>query len=733
MIQVLKFGGSSVANATNISRVLDIVGEATKKGRVVLICSAIKGCTDALLSLARLAERQHLEIPEGAEGEKLALQFAGGVRDLKEKHLEIIRRLFTGAERAEAENECHALFAEMASAPVGEMVTFGEIFSTRIIARKLACDGVMTKWLDSRILVIKDHKDLTYGNISTQVELEPTVDVFVAPGFIASTYEGERTTLGRGGSDLSAAIYAAALGADSLQIWTDVPGIMTANPKDVPAARTVPAMSYRAALDMATHGAKVLYGPTVQPAMDAGIAIEIRNTFEPENPGTVVSAVGGSGWAGVCSTGDKVRGEALICLVSEDAQDGEAACLRVEDCLKKAGIKPLASSSDGTNVYVSVTLPVERQALAALHREFFETVPQSVVNLYIAGYGAVGKAFVKMLSQNAPTIAMRSGKLLRIAGIADSRRFIVDNGGIDPAEVGKLLENKGLAGEPGAFVAAVKTAAPRRSVFVDLTDSETLYREFEGLLHDGINIVTSNRRSLAVPFVEYAAIMAAAAENGCFVRYETTVGSALPLLDGISRSTNAGEEILGIEAVVSCTLNQILSSYARYPGSFAETVRRAQEKGLTEKDPRLDLSGRDALRKLLILAREAGVPLEEADVENKPAVPSELLDADIPLEEFYRRLQEMEPQFDADEKAAARSQCRQRYLAVLEKDPGRPLGYRASIAVRNVPRNHPAFRILGTENAIIIRSAYHPYPLVIQGAGEGAEMAAGSVLNDILR
>lgn len=732
MIQVLKFGGSSVANATNISRVLDIVGEAAKKGKVVLICSAIKGCTDALLALARLAERQHLEIPEGAEGEKLAVQFAEGVRDLKGRHLEIIRRLFTGAEREEAENECHALFAEMASAPVGEMVTFGEIFSTRIIARKLACDGVMTKWLDSRILVIKDHKDLTYGNISTQVSLEPTVDVFVAPGFIASTYEGARTTLGRGGSDLSAAIFAAALRADSLQIWTDVPGIMTANPKDVSAARTVPAMSYRAALDMASHGAKVLYAPTVQPAMDAGIAIEIRNTFEPENPGTVISAIDGRGWAGVCSTGDPVSGESLICLVSEDAQDGEAACRRVEDCLKKAGIKPLTSSSDGTNVYVSVTLPVERQALAALHREFFETVPQSVVNLYIAGYGAVGKAFVKMLSQNAPVIAARSGKTLRIAGIADSRRFIVDNGGIDPAEVGKKLEN-GVAGDSGAFVAAVKAAAPRRSVFVDLTDSETLYREFEGLLHEGINIVTSNRRSLAVPFVEYAAIMAAAAENGCFVRYETTVGSALPLLDGISRSTNAGEEILGIEAVVSCTLNQILSSYARYPGSFAETVRRAQEKGLTEKDPRLDLSGRDALRKLLILAREAGVPLEEADVENKPAVPSELLDADIPLEEFYRRLEELEPQFDADEKAAAHSQCRQRYLAVLEKDTSRPLGYKASIAVRNVPRNHPAFRILGTENAIIIRSAYHPYPLVIQGAGEGAEMAAGSVLNDILR
>ena len=733
MIQVLKFGGSSVANATNISRVLDIVGEAAKKGRVVLVCSAIKGCTDSLLALARLAERQYLVLPEGDEAERLALQFAEGVRDLKERHLKIIRRLFTGAEREDAENECHALFAAMAAAPAGEMVTFGEIFSTRIIARKLACDGVMTKWLDSRILIIKDHKDLTYNNISTQIALEPEVAVFVAPGFIASTYEGEHTTLGRGGSDLSAAIFAAALGADSLQIWTDVPGIMTANPKDVPAARTVPSMSYRAALDMATHGAKVLYAPTVQPAMDAGIAIEIRNTFEPENPGTVISALGGRGWAGIASTSDAVAGEALICLVSEDPQDGEAACHRAEDCLKKAGIKPLTSSSDGSGVYVSVMLPLERQALAALHREFFESVPQSVVNLYVAGYGAVGKAFLKMLSRSAAGIAARCGKLLRVAGLADSRRFIVDNAGIDPDEAGKLLESAEEQEGRGAFTAAVMAAAPRRSVFVDLTDSETIHQEFEGLLRKGINIVTSNRRSLSVPFVEYAAIMAAAAENGCFVRYETTVGSALPLLEGISRSTNAGEEILGIEAVVSCTLNQILSSYARYPGSFAETVRRAQEKGLTEKDPRQDLSGKDALRKLLILSREAGVPLEEGDVEIRPAVPAGLLGADIPLEEFYRKLQEMEPEFEAAERAAAKSQCRQRYLATLEKAPGTALGYKASIAVRNVPRNHPAFRILGTENAIIIRSAYHPYPLVIQGAGEGADLAAGSVLNDILR
>ena len=737
MIQVLKFGGSSVADATAMSRVLDIVGEAALKGRVVLVSSAIKGCTDELLALARLAREQHLETLSGQAGheDEAALRFAEKVRDLKARHLAIIRRLFTGGERKAAEEECHALFAEMASAPAEEMVTFGEIFSTRILARKLACDGVMTKWLDSRILVIKDHKDLTYSNISAQVALEPTVEVFVAPGFIASTYEGVHTTLGRGGSDLSASIYAAALHADSLQIWTDVPGIMTANPKDVPSAVTVPVMSYRAALDMASHGAKVLYAPSVQPAMEAGIAINIRNTFQPGHPGTVVDSSRGIGWVGVASTADKTAGESLICLVGESPVDGKAACSRMENCLRQAGISPLGSSSDGTNVYETVKLSVENQALCAIHREFFETAPQTTVNLYMAGYGAVGKAFVELLGKNGENISKRSGKVLKLTGIANSTRFILDNAGIPLDKAGDLLgDSPATAGADETardFAAAVKASAPRRSVFLDLTDSETIYREFTGLLREGINIVTSNRRSMAVPFVEYAAIKTAAAENGCFVRYETTVGSALPLLDSINRSANAGEEILGIEAVVSCTLNRILSSYARYPGSFAETVRRTQEEGLTEEDPRQDLAGKDALRKLLILAREAGVPLEASDVEIVPAVPEELMT--LPLEDFYRRLEEMEPVFDAAEKAAARSQCRQRYIATLVKDPSSPLGYRATVAVRNVPRNHPAFRILGTENAIILKSAYHPYPLVIQGAGEGAHMAAGSVLNEILR
>ena len=691
-MQVLKFGGSSVANATNISRVLDIVSKAARRDRVALVCSAISGCTDSLLGLARTergsAERQVM------------------LESLKTRHLDIIRRLFTGAEREAVSEKTETLFGKLAAAPEDEMVTFGELFSTTIIAEKLRCEGFRTKWLDSRILVIKDNPTLTYNNISTAVALEPEVEIFVAPGFIASEYEGKVTTLGRGGSDFSAALYAAALKANRLEIWTDVPGIMTANPKVVPAARTIPEMPYQAALDMATHGAKVLYAPTVQPAMEAGIAIHILNTFEPENPGTVVSAMPEpelGEWMGVTSTDDTLQGESLICLVSTGRINGEAACARVEDSLKKAGIKTLACSSDGTNIYATVRLAVAREALNAIHREFFEMAPRTTLNLYIAGKGAVGTALVDLIRNSGERIAERTGKVLHIEAASNEH----------------------------SFAAQVRTTAPRGSIFVDVTDSEDIWREYEGLLREGINIVSSNRRALAVPFVEYAAMHAAAQENGVFLRYETTVGSALPAVESIAAGANTGDELISIEAVESCTLNRILSEYTLTPCTFAQIGRKAQAEGLTESDPRIDLSGREALRKLLILAREAGVPLEEEDVEIEPVIGPEY--AGLTLEEFYSKLEADEPRFAALESAADAAHQRQRFVASLVKDPAGPHGYKAAIRVQNVDASHPAYRIKGTENAIIVRSAYHPYPLLIQGAGEGAILAASSVLNDILK
>ena len=688
MVSVLKFGGSSVASATNMSRVLDIVEKEAAKGKVVLVSSAISGCTDALL-----------------KGDEEALA------DMETRHRDIVTRLFTGAERKQVQEKADALFSDLRKAPREEQVTYGEILSTTILCAKLQAEGIRAAWLDSRELVVKGDEEETFKRIKLALEgIE--AHVYVAPGFICRNREGKVDTLGRGGSDYTAALYAAALGAGSLQIWTDVPGIMTANPKQVSAARTIPRMSYGAALDMASHGAKVLYAPTVAPAMAAGIDIEIRNTFAPEGKYTVIGAdKDPARWIGVASEGGHIRIVGAQSAGEAEPGNGRASALKA---LTEAGIAALDIRADGASLDVEVREAVLEQALRALHRAFFQELPVEEINLFIAGDGAVAGALLGMLRQTAGTVKERTGKLLRVVGRADSRKWGIDLGG------------RPQLSESGDYIAAILQSAPKGSLFVDVTDSETLYKRYVELLEAGIGIVSSNRRSIAVPYPEYAAMQAAARENGVPLRYETTVGAALPMLESIARGANSCNEILSIEAVVSCTLNQILGDYRPGGESFASLVRKAQAAGLTEPDPRLDLSGRDALRKLLILAREAGVQLEEGDVEITPVVPL----ADGSVEDFYTALEAQEEALSRAAREAEFQGFRRRFVASLEKTPG---GYRAGIGIRNVPPVHPAYHLRGTENAIIVRSAFHPYPLVIQGPGEGAREAASSILNDLLR
>lgn len=693
MYSVLKFGGSSVATATNISRVLDIVGAEVQQGRqVILVSSAISGCTDALLEIAAAGT---------PSARKIEL-----CQTLLERHLAIARRLFTGREQEAMAPLLQGLFEEMMAAPDAAKVTFGEIFSTRILAEKLRCEHYRTQWLDSRELVVSDDLPESYRRIAAAVGDD--VQIFVAPGFIARDSAGTVTTLGRGGSDYSAAIYAAAVGAVSLQIWTDVPGIMTANPKAVSRARTVPQMPYQAALDMARCGAKVLYAPTVAPAMEAGIAIEIKNTFDPANPGTTIQGAPSQEsyrWIGVTSLAenDHIR-MTLVASGVVPAKEKETILQRLAEALRRGGIQALGEAKESGGLFSFPVSPMlEKRALEVLHREFFETVPLRTVDVYIAGRGAVGTALVEIIAEASDTIRERTGKILRIADVADSSR--------------------------PAFVDEILAAHPRGAVFVDCTNSHDLYRRYADLLRAGISIVSSNRRSFAVPYVEYAAMHAAAMQSGTFLRYETTVGAALPVLDAIAESANSCDEILSVEAVVSCTLNQILGDYTGEDVSFAALLRQAQEAGLTERDPRVDLGGRDALRKLLILSRVAGIPLEESDVEVEPVVKL----SEGTTEEFYADLEAQEPALSLRALKASVKGRRLRFVASLEKDPAAPKGYRASIRVREVEKEHPAYHLRGTENAIILRSAFHPYPLVIEGAGEGAKQAASSILNDILK
>lgn len=704
MFRVLKFGGSSVAGATQVSRVLDIVEREAASGRVILVSSAIAGCTDALLG-----------------GNPASLG------EIQRRHADMVRRLFTGAERESMQARLDSLFARMGAAPQEERVTFGEIFSTTLLAAKLETEGYDVVWLDSRDLVVKGDEPETFRRIKKAVE-GSQARIFVAPGFICRDASGKVSTLGRGGSDYTAALYAAAVQAESLQIWTDVPGIMTANPRQVPAARTIPRLSYAAALDMASHGAKVLYAPTIAPAMAAGIDIEIRNTFAPDGKYTVIGAAPDtSRWIGVASDKNVIRlvgassgvpgGASPSGNPARDSLPGHVSSREtVVKALDAAGTKAVSVEIEGDGINIVVKESVLEQALRAIHRAFFQELPVQEVNLFIAGDGAVAQALIQLIRESASAVRERSGKVLRVVGRSNSRRYGIDLGGAP------------VIGTDGDYVDAVLRVAPKGSLFIDATNSKTLYKRYPELLQAGIGIVSSNRRSFAVPYAEYAAMHAAARENGAPLRYETTVGAALPILDSIARGANSCNEVLSIEAVVSCTLNQILGDYTPGGASFASLVRKAAAEGLTETDPRTDLGGRDALRKLLILSREAGVQLEEEQVNVEPVVPSAVLEGT--LDQFYAALEAYEPRFARQVQDALQQGCRLRFVASLEKQAR---GYEAGIALRKVAPEHPAYYLRGTENAIIVRSAFHPYPLVIQGPGEGAREAASSILNDILR
>ena len=678
--RVLKFGGSSVASATAMSRVLDIVEKEAQMGTVILVSSAISGCTDALLDGGPKA-----------------------IKEMQKRHQNIVKRLFTGEEREEIQARVDGLFRELAVTPKDEQVTFGELLSTTILAAKLKQEGYNAKWLDSRKLVVKDNQEETYSRIKEAIE---GAEIYIAPGFICQDGEGTVCTLGRGGSDFSAALYAAAVKAHSLQIWTDVPGIMTANPKQVPQARTIPTMTYNAALQMASHGAKVLYAPTVAPAMEAGIDIEIKNTFAPEGKYTVIGKDGPKGWIGVASEAD------TITVVGQ----GEDGIPRAEKALLKEGISALSIKETEAGVELKVRQKVLEQALRALHRAFFQELPTAEIGLFIAGDGAVAHALYNMIKSASENVEARTGKRLLIVGKANSKRYGID------------LTGHPVINTQGSYVDAIINVAPKGSVFVDCTNSETLYKRYIDLLEAGIGVVSSNRRSFAVPYPEFAAMHAAARENGVPLRYETTVGAALPILESISRGANSSDEVTSIEAVVSCTLNQILGDYLPGRESFASMVRRAQEAGLTEADPRMDLGGKDALRKLLILSREAGVRLEEKDVKVEPVIPADAFKGTV--EDFYAALEAYEPELAMKADAANARGERLRFVAYLRKN-GK--AYEAGIGIRSVAPEHPAYYLRGTENAIIVRSAFHPYPLVIQGPGEGAREAASSILNDILR
>lgn len=819
-MQVMKFGGTSVANAENMKKVVDIVSAAVDRDRTILVLSAISGCTDTLIRTGHLASQRDES-------------YKSLIDSLQRQHHEIIRELLPIEKHEDSTQACDSLFeylrgiaqgvfllGELSSASLDAIQGIGELLSTKIIATKLASIGISTKWIDSRDIIRTYSRggknivdtDITYSNVRKMIDSNPITSLFVLPGFIASDRHGKMTTLGRGGSDYTASLYAVGSKARILEIWTDVPGMMTANPKTVPTARTIGHISYRAALELSHFGAKVIYPPTIQPVVAEGIPIYVKDTFSPSAPGTLIEndpprgkerligisnsdnialiSLEGSGMVGIPGFSSRLfetlsqndiniilitqassvhtmcvavsekdadkakeaadrcfayeislgklnplkveKGFSIVCLVGDDIMSQCGATGRMLAALGRHSI-PIRATAQGSserNISVIVKSSDADAAIRHIHTEFFDKTAVRDINLFIAGYGVVGKALVKIIEENGAGIAARTGKRLHVAGLSNSRRYVIDKDGLDLSRADSLLaEGKNASDE--AFFEELAGISLENSIFVDCTASSDIAYKYMNLFRRGYSVVACNKITFSAPYSQYKTLKDAALENGASLRYETTVGAALPILESIARSVNSGDSIQKIEAVLSGTLNYIFSTYrGGEGGTFAEVVRRAQEAGYTEPDPRLDLSGRDVLRKLLILSREAGVGADEKDVEIEPILGPEFFG--VRQDAFYRLLEENEPVFAARYQEAASRGLRQRYIASLVKDPAAPLGYRARMSLENVSEGHPLYNLCGTDNAAIITTDFYPSPLVIQGAGAGARQTASGVLNDIL-
>ena len=819
-MQVLKFGGSSVANAQNMSKVVDIVINAVDRDRTILVTSAISGCTDTLIKIGTLAS-------ERDESYKTLID------DLQKKHHDIINELLPREKQDESLEVCDNLFnslrsitqgvyllGELSPASLDAIQSFGELWSTKILATKLASIGIATKWIDSRQIirtVAKGDKNVvdiqkTYYRVNEMVESNGITQLFVLPGFIASDKQGRTTTLGRGGSDYTASLYAVGCKARILEIWTDVPGMMTSNPKVVPTARTISNISYKAAQELSHFGAKVIYPPTIQPVVAEGIPIYIKNTFDPEASGTLIEknpprskdkligisnsdniallSLEGSGMVGIPGFSSRLfetlsqndiniilitqassvhtmciavsekdaekareaadrcfayeislgklnplkveKGFSIVCLVGDDVLNQTGATGRMLAALGRNSIpvRATAQGSSERNISVIISSDDAEAAIRTIHNEFFDRRSGKDINLFIAGFGTVGRALVDIIAKNREKIAARTGRRLRICGLSNSRRFIIDKNGLDLNDIKTQLDN-GISAADEAYFTHLATLSLENSVFVDCTASADIAFKYMNLFKRGYSVVACNKITFSLPYSQYASLKEAAIEIGATLRYETTVGAALPILESISRSVHSGDEIIRIEAVLSGTLNYIFSNYAGGEGgTFAEVVKRAQDAGYTEPDPRLDLSGRDVLRKLLILSREAGVPLDEQNVEISPILGDDFFEGDV--DAFYAKLAENEEMFAARYNEAASKGLRQRFVASLIKDEDSPLGYRAKIGLEAVAADHPLFNLNGTDNCAIIRTDFYPSPLVVQGAGAGAYQTASGVLNDII-
>ncbi|MBR7721541.1 bifunctional aspartate kinase/homoserine dehydrogenase I [Microvirga sp. SRT04] len=809
---MLKFGGTSVASAENIAKSCDIGLRALENGPVVMVVSALGGTTDALIKAGRAA----------AEGN---LAYQDILQELEQRHLTAAEELqlppapldTATAVITDGFLELHRLcdgiasLQELSSRTLDRLVSYGELLSSQLVELHFHSFWLDTAWADARQLIRTNSR---FGNAEVDIATTSRLvkefqalhpgDSWIVPGFIAADAHGNTTTLGRGGSDYTAALLAAALDAEKLEIWTDVSGMMTADPRLVRSARPIARISYQEAMELSHFGAKVLYPPTIQPVMKRGIPLWIKNTFAPDDYGTLVevappraatvvqgiSSIGnltllnleGSGMVGIPGFSKRLfealarerinvilitqsssehsicvgvnaqdaapaqvavdeefateiaagrieplrpeRDLAIVALVGENMKDHPGISGKLFGALGQNGvnIRAIAQGASEKNISTVIRAQDVRKAINVLHEAFFEATKKQV-NLFILGPGNVGSKLLEQLARQQPHLLEKLGLQVRVVAIANSRHCLVDENGLDltawPEELAQAS-----AQTLAEFKELIISRNLRNSIFVDVTANPATADIYADLLAKSVAVVACNKVAASSDYAHYAQLKSLSKEFNASYLFETNVGAALPVIGTLNDLTRSGDVVRRMEAVLSGTLNFVFNNY---DGSrpFAEVVRQAQAEGYTEPDPRLDLSGTDVARKILILAREAGEVMEMADIKIEGFLPPACLEGDV--EAFYAQMAAHEAHFKALYDAATSAGKRLKFVA-------RYADGHAAVGLQQIASGHDLYDLRGKDNVVLFYTdRYVEQPLVVKGAGAGAEVTASGVFADIIR
>ncbi len=811
-MKVLKFGGTSVANSKNLTNVLKIVQK--QKYPIAVVVSALGGITDLLMDMLSLAQsgddnyKNHLPLVEKRHLETIKscvpIQHQSAIISFLKKHLNEL----------ESRLDAIHLLEEATPKNNAAISAYGELLSSNIIQEIFSFNGIDSVLKDSRDLITTLHHNgrevvdqLTSEDNIKNFFKENTANVVLLPGFIASNASGETTTLGRGGSDYSAALIASATESEVLEIWTDVSGMYTAHPKIVAQAKPIEKLTYYEAMELSHFGAKVIYPPTLQPIIEKKIPIVIKNTFAPEDAGTLIDDspvvengeivkgishidnvalinLEGSGMIGITGFSKRffeaLSDENINVIMITQASSEHSICIGVKEeealAAKKVidekfafeisinkvapaiieknmvniavvgekmkdhqgisgklfsslganniNIRAIAQGASERNISIIIDKKNVTKAINTLHESFFEAQVKEL-NLFVTGVGNVGSKLLEQIEKQTNYLIENLRLKIRVIAISNSKKMVLEEEGLDLSNwKTKLQESKTNANRVSFFEYAKKLNL-RNSIFVDNTASEVIAKEYAQYLNNNIGVVTCNKIAAADELNNYLNLKKISRKFGSPYLFETNVGAGLPIIDTLNNLIASGDQIIKIQAVLSGSLNFVFNNF-KAGASFHDVVLEAQQQGYTEPDPKIDLSGIDVARKILILARESGMSIELDEIENESFLPQECLDTKD-NKSFFESLIQYSGHFEKMLENAEKKAAKMKYVAQLENG-------KAKVGIQLVKEGHDFYNLEGSDNIILFyTNRYKEQPLIVKGAGAGADVTASGIFADIIR